>query len=596
MKKFVFLWILALCLLSDTGRAQYAQRYYNLNVLAPNPMRHEQFAGGIKTVANYANNNMASYYNVGVGTSYGTTTAGQQNDRMRFTRLNVNTNAGQIYGYEFANSSSPALIHHSSATSVAEYRNTTGTGGYVACGQVRSNPNTGSLVPWTGDAMYCRINSSANVTWSYRLNMQGNDIATCVRPYTTTPNEYIMCGYTSSTTTAGTVQTDAWVARFLVNGTMTWLYRYRISGSDCKALSLVNDQFGNIYVVGSYQNFAGTTGVDGLFFSLDANGNLLCQNSYHLSSDDQFQSIKYTSNGLLLVGGFTDVSNGVYAMWYNRFDVCFLNTSTVLLDLVPGALANTKCYDLQWRTNTANQIESFLIGPTQNSAGNVTHIYKVDFAGNGIDHWYFAPLGTQPQDDKAFAIDIADNTALNTGLIAFSNTDHSNTPGITDSYAFKAYFNGATCTNYCPTNPPATNILTPVKLPLQMTRLTPYNRVTLVATRYNYLQGTICNQASLACGSNAKGEVDDISIKDPSGDQNISISPNPASSFINVRNLADTSDPLLYSIYNMAGSKLSEGILPENDDILDISSLSTGIYIINFSNKDISVTRKLIVE
>ena len=65
--------------------------------------------------------------------------------------------------------------------------------------------------------------------------------------------------------------------------------------------------------------------------------------------------------------------------------------------------------------------------------------------------------------------------------------------------------------------------------------------------------------------------------------------PNPAINFIQ---LDQASGWTKYTIYNLTGKSIKSGI-PENNEI-DVSDLSKGIYLINFENKILSRTKKLI--
>ena len=66
-------------------------------------------------------------------------------------------------------------------------------------------------------------------------------------------------------------------------------------------------------------------------------------------------------------------------------------------------------------------------------------------------------------------------------------------------------------------------------------------------------------------------------------------SPNPAINFIQ---LDQGSGWLRYRIYNLSGGSIKSGI-PENN-VIDVSDLSKGVYLINFENKILSRTKKLI--
>ena len=66
-------------------------------------------------------------------------------------------------------------------------------------------------------------------------------------------------------------------------------------------------------------------------------------------------------------------------------------------------------------------------------------------------------------------------------------------------------------------------------------------------------------------------------------------SPNPAINFIQLDQAAGW---IRYEIYNLTGELIKSGI-PENN-VIDVSDLSMGVYLINFENKIFSRKKKLI--
>ncbi|ALJ06325.1 hypothetical protein APS56_14790 [Pseudalgibacter alginicilyticus] len=60
----------------------------------------------------------------------------------------------------------------------------------------------------------------------------------------------------------------------------------------------------------------------------------------------------------------------------------------------------------------------------------------------------------------------------------------------------------------------------------------------------------------------------------------ILLSPNPSSDFIKISNLTKKED---YKIYNIIGAEIKKGPISNNQK-LDISKLSKGIYVIKFEN------------
>lgn len=75
--------------------------------------------------------------------------------------------------------------------------------------------------------------------------------------------------------------------------------------------------------------------------------------------------------------------------------------------------------------------------------------------------------------------------------------------------------------------------------------------------------------------SNTSLSVSDFNISDK-----IRISPNPSSEYIQITSLKTKE---LYSIYNISGTKIKNGII-SNKEYIDIKGISNGLYFLKFSN------------
>jgi hypothetical protein len=73
----------------------------------------------------------------------------------------------------------------------------------------------------------------------------------------------------------------------------------------------------------------------------------------------------------------------------------------------------------------------------------------------------------------------------------------------------------------------------------------------------------------------------------------LTVFPNPATSFIQVKSDKINQD---YKIFNSLGSLVQQGVLLANGNRIDVMTLSKGIYTIQVSNKNSSVSTKFIVE
>jgi endoglucanase len=91
-------------------------------------------------------------------------------------------------------------------------------------------------------------------------------------------------------------------------------------------------------------------------------------------------------------------------------------------------------------------------------------------------------------------------------------------------------------------------------------------------------------------------KIEEITFQSPTGisdneKQNLNIYPNPVQ---NRLFFAHAGEFKKLTIFNILGKQLIERSIRESENSLDISALQPGIYLVNFSEKDKTVTRKFI--
>jgi Tol biopolymer transport system component len=74
----------------------------------------------------------------------------------------------------------------------------------------------------------------------------------------------------------------------------------------------------------------------------------------------------------------------------------------------------------------------------------------------------------------------------------------------------------------------------------------------------------------------------------------IHVFPNPASDLLNV-SIPDNSNKIYYSIYNLIGSKLSEGVIIGGSSQIDVSTYPVGMYFLKLSDGRSEITKKFLV-
>lgn len=70
--------------------------------------------------------------------------------------------------------------------------------------------------------------------------------------------------------------------------------------------------------------------------------------------------------------------------------------------------------------------------------------------------------------------------------------------------------------------------------------------------------------------------------------------PNPAKDILTV-NLSNNNNEIYYSIYNVIGGKITEGIVSDNLSVIDVSNYSNGMYFLKLSDGKSETTKKFLV-
>jgi hypothetical protein len=598
--------IFLLLLFPFAADAQYFQNLFNFDYMTPR-YREEFFNSGIRTRENFSAGSPANYFYVGIGTSLlnpGLPAPHNRADRYRFTRLNkAGTMLLNNTGTEFRNTPAGSPFFNSAGYSVAEIKNAEGTGGYLACGAVSDNDVTEATVPGGSDALIVKHSAAGTITDAWRLDFGGGkDVAHCIRRSEFIPDTWLMCGRTKQSALNPT-RVDCFVARVDAFGTVLWCFTYNFDptalpvDATCVANQLCEDPLtGMIYVVGFIDDVLFAPNINALAFSLDAFGAVTGATIYDAgppagaTSDDQFTSCRFTSDGDIIVGGF---SNSTLLGGFAGYKMLITELSTTLgVPLMANMLvANTgttdspipsRCYDIIERTNTSAETEYFLYGVAFPTTGPVQCLYKTNDTGLGIEHYLYNPM----KFTTGFGIDLTPNGLSKPGLALFSSVLSSTT--FSDSHVMKNYFNGATCTDYCPLNPPIDEGVS-YNYPAEDLYTTQQcDIVDLKWKSFNYQRKVSCSQASVACGSNARSGND---VTDLAPALSLRVYPNPAESNLLVDIDCDDEEPLQLSVVSMSGQVLLTRLLTAGESVgvisLDVQSLAAGSYMILISNERI---------
>lgn len=606
--------LILLLQLSLSASAQFFQDVYNFDYTTPQ-YREDFYNSGIRTRDNYAAGSPAKYYYIGVGASLnnpGLPAPHNQADRYRFTRTNK---AGSVInnnrGLEFRNTGSGSPFMNSVGCSISEIADGSGTGGYMGVGGVYDNTITGATLPGGGDALIVNHANTGAVNAAWRLDFSsGNDIALCVRKSVFVPGTWLICGITKPSI-AGTTRTDCFVSRVDAGGTVIWAFTFNFDPTSgpvdaaCVANQLCEDPAsGMIYVVGHIDDLLFMPNINALVFNLSAAGALLGAVIMDAgppgpgASDDRFRACRFTSDGFIIVGGFSNRSTAAsfagYKMLITKLTPGLVPVFSNLLIANMGTTTtpvSSRCQDIIERVSTTGAIEYYLFGSASPPAGTTQCVYKADAAGFGIEHYLYNGM----KFGGGFGIDYVENTLSKPGLVLFSSVDNSSTT-FSDAHLMKTYFNGATCTNLCPKNPPD-NLPITYNIPLENVFIgNLYDIKKLKSKNYDYQFKQMCSQGSISCGSNAR---ETVTLPLQADDSQYIVYPNPAGNQVTVAWDVMQTSALTIEIRNIHGAIVFNQQLQAGEGrfstTIDVTSMSPGTYILLIRSND-KVIRKSFIK
>ncbi len=585
MKKLFTILLVITCY---SATAQYFQRYYNVTTTPSTILRDEVFNSGLRTALNY-DLPPDSNFLVSVGTSYRSkflSSPADLSDRLRFVKTRRDGSAVPInFGYEFRNTALQSF--HSSGNGVAEIKNATGTGGFVAVGAVTSNFRTGALAFGGSDALFARFNSLGAVSASVALNFGfGADTAWCVRRSNFMNNTFLICGETTDTVTNNI---RCFVARVNANGVVLWAMTYFFDlttsnglSARCAARQLCEDgATGKIYVVGTHQDRLSTgPNVDGLIFCLSSAGAVLWSNVYDAASDDEFKAVRLTRGGALLVGGHSNLSFPGAAPMVNMLllkvaSASGLITWQTLLRATSstGAQFDSKGFDVLERrlpvpASGVVSYEYYISGPVYSLTGPRQLLYRVRQNGVAINSYVYNSM----KIDSLFALDI-DSTPSSPGIFMFSSLDLPT--GISSSHILKATYQGATCTDYCVPNPPKNIPIPLIRIQVPQFVSNNFNVIPLGKVRQFYKTDLICSQVVLNCNNPRALPTNEIITKS----SKIKVYPNPANDVIFINTQSTLGDPMTVRLLNVFGQQVWQGKISGAGRI-NIRNLPKGLYFV----------------
>jgi hypothetical protein len=168
----------------------------------------------------------------------------------------------------------------------------TGDGGYALAGFKRSRATLNV------DFWFVKTDASGNIEWNQTYGGPKDDNAFAL--VQTTDGGYALAGLTSSFGSGGS---DFWLVKTDASGNMQWNRTYGGPGMDvCYAMVQTSD---GGYALAGYTGSFGAGGYDFLLVKTDASGNMMWNQTYDKSDDDEAWALVQTADGGYALAGYT---------------------------------------------------------------------------------------------------------------------------------------------------------------------------------------------------------------------------------------------------------------------------------------------------
>jgi len=475
----------------------------------------------------------------------------------------------------------------------------TADGGYIVAGY--TNSTDGDVVGNHGgdDVWMVKFSSSGIVEWTKALGGTGNDAATYVQQ--TADHGYVIAGYSSSND--GDVSgnhggDDAWVVKLDSVGNLQW--QKSLGGNNNDAATAIQQLADGGYIVGCYaisENngdvFMSHGAAEYWIDKLSCIGNIewnLCLGgqSYEFAHD-----IHQTADGGFIVGGNTFSIDGNVTGNNGNMDYWVVKIDTL--------------QQLEWQKTLGGTGTDLLASVVQtNDGGYITagHVYSQDgdVAGSGFhgpfmnDFWvvklnntgaiqWKIALGGSGNDFAQSIQQTADGGYIVFGFTFSNDGNVSGNHGYYDYWMVKLNSQG--------------NI--EWQKTFGGTDQDGYNTITQQVDGAHSIQQT--TDLGYVFAGYAKSSDGDATLNHGDFDywvvkvgfstglnqalfDNVNVYPNPAHDHINIKGLFAKQE---YSLYNLDGRKVREGIVSESENSISIRSLCPGLYILRIGKSNLKL-------
>lgn len=432
--------------------------------------------------------------------------------------------------------------------------------------------STSSFGAGNTDILIAKIDSMGWVRWQKAIGGFNNDIGKAIIQIA--DSGFVIAGYTNSYGNGGY---DAYLVKTDKNGELIWQKTF--GGIDWDfAYNLIETPDGGFVLCGNTYSY-GYGKSDGYIIKTDANGNAQWQKTFGGNEDDEFKSVKYTTDNHLILTGVNKSSGDLNG------DLWFFKTNTIgdsIFTKVYGGIKSDFGNDLIEDDNG----DYVLAGgsETYSSGGSDAFIIKINSGGNLI--WQ-ANDGVSSFNEEIFKI-IKSKTDVYQYVIIFTTQEIAGTKkdlkkGIMN---WAGFYEGSLSGTFGFLDDDEVFGLSNTK------------DKGFVAVGYTKSLNAILEDVFLikfdSLGYIPQNQST-ISVKETNVDiKNIKIYPRITNSSIKIENLRNDIEFIL-TIFSIAGSPILKKILKSGSyEEIDLITLSNGMYYARIECINYSVTYKII--
>lgn len=504
-----------------------------------------------------------------------------------------------------------------SGNDVAKYVQQTTDAGYIVAGKTYSNDGDVTGNHGNADAWVVKLDNAGNIQWQKTLGGNNNDVANSVQQLP--DGGYILgCGTVSENNGdiigshgAG----ECWVVKISSTGNLEW--SLCLGGLSYEYAHQVTQTSDGGFVMGGI-----TMSLDGDVTGYQGGGDywvvklnniqeLQWQKTLGGTGTDVLTSVIQTTDGGYITAGHVlsqdgDIlGSGFHGTFFNDYWVVKLNSAgAIQWKKALGGTGNDWAQSIQQTVDGGYIVFGFTTSNDDDVSGNNGYLdyWMVKLNSSGAIEWQKALGGTgqegansiEFQADGAHSVQqTTDSGYIVAGYSKSNDGDVSGNHGNFDYWVVKL----GNCTLPQPTfsNTNSGNIWN-----FNYTGTNPYTTISwdfgdgtpvsnIANPTHTYADSgsyIVCVTVTDDCGSNTSCQTINTvgtGINNIPGFVKISIYPNPAAKEITI----DNAEPgTVLDIYNNMGSVVLHTELKGDKDNVDVSSLSSGIYLMRFTNKE----------